>query len=86
MDLTPREAQALRGMLSRVRARLAWQNGRRALLENDAETARQYWAEANRHFRSVKLWLMVRLLSLAPSLFVNLYHRRNLLRQNSIAP
>ena len=86
MDLTPREAQVLQGMLSRVRARLAWQNGRRALLEKDAKTAGQCWGEANRHYRSVKLWLMVRLLSLAPNLFVNLYHRRSLLRQTSIAP
>ncbi|MGA2132410.1 MAG: glycosyltransferase family A protein [Bryobacteraceae bacterium] len=75
-NLTGTERQAIEWQCGHQRARLSLENGKRAFLAGDMDAAIRDLSWSNRHFKSVRLTLVVLLLRVSPRLLRNIYQWR----------
>ncbi len=76
-DLTPSERAALITQRTRFQARVRYQQGKKAFLEQNAPEAIRGLRDANVVLRSRRIGMMVLLLRLAPRLLLSMYHWRH---------
>jgi hypothetical protein len=83
-DLVPAEVEALRGMRERVTADAALQEGKRAFFRGDAAAAVARIRDANAHFKSRRLALVLLLMRLAPNLLRRAHDARERFARRSL--
>jgi glycosyltransferase involved in cell wall biosynthesis len=66
LPLSNAQKELVNNRLEQTRARVLIELGKQELHERQPEKARRFFAEANQHFRTVKLSMVVRSLQLAP--------------------
>lgn len=74
-DLSPEESADVSRMLENLRAELELETGRVHLMNRNFTDARKAFKKANRHYRKLKLTLVVLLLHLSPRLLLDVYVR-----------
>jgi hypothetical protein len=76
-DLTPAESGAIEQQCVLQRAQLSLEKGRRAFLAGDSETAIRELTQANQHYKSAKLAMVLLALRVAPQFLQALYQWRD---------
>ena len=76
-DLTPAESGAIEQQCVLQRAQLSLEKGRKAFLAGDSETAIRELTQANQHYKSAKLAMVLLALRVAPQFLQALYQWRD---------
>lgn len=74
-DLSDAQKAIVARRVSKLQATLQVEMGKSQLLMEQFSESRRSFVEANRFFRSSKLWLAIRLLDIAPRLLLRMYRR-----------
>ena len=77
LDLTTGELQSLLRSRERIQAMLDMYEGKKAFFNGDTESAVKSFTKANTFFKSLKIFLLIKLLPIPPRFFLRLYEVRD---------
>jgi glycosyltransferase involved in cell wall biosynthesis len=77
LNLTAGEQRTLLQSRDRIQATLDMYEGKKAFFNGDTKSAIKSFAKANRFFKSLKIFLLIKFLPVAPRFFLRLYEARD---------